>query len=206
MSAKVTHERMMCCSWPGIIWKSKGHLKIDPIILWYVMARCQTGYICRYLLQSHDETFSVLLAICAGNSPVTGEFPTQRPVTWDFDVFFDLCLNKRLSKQLWDWWFETPSSPLRCHCNKGIIFGARRQCAEISVWLFLTRKCSPWIDNFASVLNYVKSNQPLQLIFFIVDIAYKQNINYLWGISEKKNGRVQASWFALLSTLLTNKT
>ena len=47
------------------------------------------------------ETFSVLLAICAGNSPVPGEFPTQRSVTRSFDVFFDLRLNKRLrlSKQ-----------------------------------------------------------------------------------------------------------
>ena len=45
------------------------------------------------------ETFSASLAICVGNSPVPGEFPTQRPVTWSFDVFFDLRLNKRLSKQ-----------------------------------------------------------------------------------------------------------
>ena len=44
------------------------------------------------------ETFSALLAICAGNSPVPSEFPAQRPVTWNFDVFFDLRLNKRLSK------------------------------------------------------------------------------------------------------------
>ena len=43
------------------------------------------------------ETFSALLAICAGNSPVPGEFPSQRPVTRSFDVFFDLRLNKRLS-------------------------------------------------------------------------------------------------------------
>ena len=34
------------------------------------------------------ETFPALLAICAGNSPVTGEFPTQRPVTRSFDGFF----------------------------------------------------------------------------------------------------------------------
>ena len=45
------------------------------------------------------ETFSALLAICAGNSPVTSEFHAQRPVTRSFDVFFDLRLNKRLSKQ-----------------------------------------------------------------------------------------------------------
>ena len=63
------------------------------------------------------ETFSALLAICAGNSPVTGEFPAQRPVTRSFDVFFDLRLNQRLSKQSWGWWFETPSRPLWHHCN-----------------------------------------------------------------------------------------
>ena len=42
------------------------------------------------------ETFSALLAICVGNSPVTGEFPTQRPVTRSFDVFFDLRPNQHL--------------------------------------------------------------------------------------------------------------
>ena len=63
------------------------------------------------------ETYSALLAICAGNSPVPGEFPTQRPVTRSFDVFFDLRLNKRLSKQLWSWWFETLSRPLWRHRN-----------------------------------------------------------------------------------------
>ena len=63
------------------------------------------------------ETFSALLAICAGNSPIAGEFPAQRPVTRSFDVFFDLRLNKRLSKQCWCWWFETPSRPLWRHCN-----------------------------------------------------------------------------------------
>ena len=45
------------------------------------------------------ETFAALLAICAGNSPVIGEFPAQRSVTRSFDAFFDLRLNKRLSKQ-----------------------------------------------------------------------------------------------------------
>ena len=62
------------------------------------------------------ETFSASLAFCVGKSPVTGEFPSQRPVTRSFDVFFDLCLSKWLTKQLWGWWFETPSQ-LWCHCN-----------------------------------------------------------------------------------------
>ena len=63
------------------------------------------------------EKFSALRAICAGNSAVNGEFPAQRPVTRSFDVFFDLRLNKRLSKQSWGWWFETLSRPLWRHCN-----------------------------------------------------------------------------------------
>ena len=38
------------------------------------------------------ETFSALLDIYVENSPVPGEFPTQRPVTQSFDVYFDLRL------------------------------------------------------------------------------------------------------------------
>ena len=64
------------------------------------------------------ETFSALLAICVGNSPVPGEFPTQRPVTRSFDVYFDLCPNKRLSKQSWGWWLETPAWPLWRHSDE----------------------------------------------------------------------------------------
>ena len=33
------------------------------------------------------ETFSALLAICAGNSPIPGEFTAQRPVTRGFEFF-----------------------------------------------------------------------------------------------------------------------
>ena len=64
------------------------------------------------------KTFSALLALCAENSPITGEFPSQMPVTQSFDVFFDLRLNKRLSKQSRSWLFETPSCPLWHHCNE----------------------------------------------------------------------------------------
>ena len=64
------------------------------------------------------ETFSALLVLCAGNSPVPVEFSAQRPVTRSFDVFLDLRMNKRLSKQPWGWWFETPSWLLWRHCNE----------------------------------------------------------------------------------------
>ena len=69
------------------------------------------------MMTSSSGNIFALLALCAGNSPITGEFPAQRPVTQSFDVFFDLRLNKRLSKQLWGWWFETPSRPLWRQCN-----------------------------------------------------------------------------------------
>ena len=75
------------------------------------------------------ETLSALLAICVGNSSVPGELPAQRPVTRSFDIFFDLCLNKRLSKQPWGWWFETPLWSLWRQCNDGDAHGldAQRQ-------------------------------------------------------------------------------
>ena len=69
------------------------------------------------MTSSNGNIFRVLLAICAGNSPVPGEFPAQRPVTQSFGAFFDLRLNKRLSKQSWGWWFEALSHPLWRHLN-----------------------------------------------------------------------------------------
>ena len=62
-------------------------------------------------------TFSASLAFCEGNTPVTGEFPSQRSVTRNFGVFFDLRLNKRLSKPSRRGWFETPSRSLWSHRN-----------------------------------------------------------------------------------------
>ena len=59
-----------------------------------------------------------LLAFCVGNSPVTGEFPAKRLVTRGFDVFLDLPLNKRFSKQSWESWSETPSRSLWRHCKE----------------------------------------------------------------------------------------
>ena len=55
-------------------------------------------YLWLYWWRAQMETFSALLVFCQGSSPVTGEFPAQRPVTRSFDVFVDLRLNKRLIK------------------------------------------------------------------------------------------------------------
>ena len=69
------------------------------------------------MTSSNGNIFRVTGPLC-GEFTGPGEFPTQRPVTRSFDVFFDLRLNKRLSKQPWGWWFETPSWSLWRQCNE----------------------------------------------------------------------------------------
>ena len=68
------------------------------------------------MTSSNGNIFRVTGPLC-GEFTGPGEFPTQRPVTRSFDVFFDLRLNKRLSKQPWGWWFEMPSWSLWRQCD-----------------------------------------------------------------------------------------
>ena len=95
------------------------------------------------------EAFSALLAVCAGNSPVTGEFPTQRPVTQSFGVSLICALNKRLSEQTWGWWFETPVRPLWRHCNdlSALRLGITRRKIRSSRKI----KANQWCDVYKSV-------------------------------------------------------
>ena len=83
---------------------------------WTLQGR-RSGHKTRCTLWRHQmKTFSASMTFCAGNSLVTSEFPSQRPVTLSFDIFFDLRLNKRLNERTWGWWFETPSCSLCRHC------------------------------------------------------------------------------------------
>ena len=127
------------------------------------------------------ETLSALLAIYAGNSPVPGEFPAQRPMTRSFDVFFDLRLNKQLSKQSWGWWFETLSRPLWRHCNEtkkhrgwvvaiydcdGLwivnVHGEHKLCIHLYMYTFIqalariTGECETTIYSFEPLLVFQK--------------------------------------------------
>ena len=71
------------------------------------------------MTSSNGNIFRVTVPLC-GEFTGPGEFPAQRSVTRSFDVFFDLRLNKRLNKQPWGWWFETPSWSLWRQCNEKI--------------------------------------------------------------------------------------
>ena len=139
------------------------------------------------------ETFSALLAICAGNSPVTGEFPTQRPVTRSFDVFFDLHLNKRLSKQSWGWWFETPSRPLWRHSNEAtviiratefyttlVIRGGHESFYKATISPMrsrLTQYCQAWY-----MMSFIRGGIELEKIFY--DHLYGRYFD--WMLSQMK--------------------
>ena len=68
------------------------------------------------MTSSNENIFRVTDHLC-GEFTGPGEFPTQRPVTRSFDVYFDLRPNKWLSKQSWGWWFETLSCSLWRHRN-----------------------------------------------------------------------------------------
>ena len=91
----------------------QGSATTPPGKLWCIYLT----YPCPAWWRHQIEKFSTLLALCEGNTPVTGGFPSQRPVTRSFGVFYDLRLNKRLSKQSRRRWFWTSSRSLWRHCN-----------------------------------------------------------------------------------------
>ena len=121
------------------------------------------------------ETFYALLALCAGNSLVTGEFPSQRPVMQSFDVFFHLCLNKRLSKQSLGWWFETPSNepasqPVSQSVNN---FEFQWLSQSVSWWvsqsvtLSISQSVSHQTSQFSELFGLFPTHQTILSIFFL---------------------------------------
>ena len=98
------------------------------------------------------ETFSALLALCAGNSPVTGEFPSHRPAPRSFSVFFDLRLNRRLSKQTRRRWFETPSRSLLRHCFQWFP-GRLADSDPLALWVYVIWYCNCRGMNFTDILT-----------------------------------------------------
>ena len=106
---------------PSIIWTNAGILLIGRLGTNFSEISIEINKFSFKETWRHQmETFYALLALCEGNSPAIGEFPSQRPVTRSFDVFFHLRLNKRLSIQSWSWWFDTPSRSLWRHFNECI--------------------------------------------------------------------------------------
>ena len=119
-------------------------LPVVGTILYFIML----GYI-----SGHDDVIkwkkrSALLALCERNPPVTGGFPSQRPVTRSFAFFYDLRLNKRLSKQSERRWFKSPSRSLWCHCE-----ASRRNPSEHG-WSLCPRYNMAMASDMEALLNY----------------------------------------------------
>ena len=125
---------------------------MDPSCLWSPQV-----VVVSYAWWRHQmEAFSALLVLCDRNPPVTGGFPLQRPVTRSFEFFFDLLLNKRLSKQSRPRWFETPSRSLWHHCNGSWCYKLLNVMQNICCPADRTETFSkrPWISSKISRRKY----------------------------------------------------
>ena len=105
------------------------------------------------MTSSNGSIFCVTGPLC-GEFTGPGEFPTQRPVTRSFDVFFDLHLNKRLSKQPWGWWFETSSWSLWRQSN--VVMHGYQQIG-VSAFTDFTGGCCDRVNKLIFNSNLAKS-------------------------------------------------
>ena len=115
------------------------------------------------------ETFSALLALCEGNSPVTGEFPSQNTVMRILDAFLDMYLNTRLNKPTRGRWFVAPLRSLWRHCN-----GWLWNRGHIS---FAVHMASYWFEQQIK-FNFEKDD------YFFREISRHLDV-YWWGFSHK---------------------
>ena len=122
------------CYWADDTWWRHQMGTFSMLLSWWHMMTSSNGNIFHVTeLMTHDDvikwehfscywaddtwwrhqmgTFSMLLALCEGNPPVTGGFPSQRPVSWSFDVFFDLCLSN-------SWANNQDAGDLRSHHSR----------------------------------------------------------------------------------------
>ena len=133
---------------------------------------------------SNGNIFRVTGHLC-GEFTVPRWIPTQRPVAQSFDVFFDLHLNKRLSKQSWGWWLETLSRPLWRHrygfeknlpfCGNEIYL-RRNSCCVIAYCSFVPKTISfellvyDFIRNFQFLLSKlnVANNESMLITLYVL--------------------------------------
>ena len=111
------------------------------------------------MTSSNGNIFRVTGPLC-GEFTGPGEFPTQRPVTRSFDVFFDLRPNKRLSKQWRGWWFETLSCPFWRHRNE-------ENRVHILWDILCVPTCIPY-DEFHAYVYYIRLQERNQHVLKII--------------------------------------
>ena len=154
----------------------------------YIICPCIIGHLNAYACWRHQmEAFSALLAFCAGNSPVTGEFPTQRPVTRSFDVFFELRLNKRLSKHSWGWWFETLSWSLWRHCDENFSKCVDKAKHNIYIYIYIYIKAHIQIDEFIHITWKLFCCDVTHICTRVIEYLYESSEYFMSITSEDMN-------------------
>ena len=138
----------------------------------------------RMMTSSNGNIFRVTGPLC-GEFTGPGEFPTQRPVTRSFDVFFDLRLNIRLSKQPRGWWFETLSWSLWRHRNGSlfvVIF-----CGFLFAHLPIPSPMSPGVTSlrWEEPCDCPSASEATLRIWLNTSIINLQDLRYRW-VSAKK--------------------
>ena len=106
---------------------------------------------------------------------VTGEFPSQRPVTRSYDVSFDLRINKRLSELSWGCWFGTPLRSLWRHCN---VIGNVFSFDQAALWMVQSVRPSVRLSVCLSVTPFwLCSHHPIIMKFSGVITSDKSDVH-----------------------------
>ena len=118
-----------------VVWRRLGCLQCMHRTWRQIVATPDTGFRVLKIYWNHlhlsgEMVIVIFLTMTSLNGcifrvtdPLHGEvighrwIPSQRPVTRTFDLLFDLCLNKRMSKHSRRCWFEALSRSLGRHCN-----------------------------------------------------------------------------------------
>ena len=166
------------------------------VIIIYIDAGLTGSWWCHQM-----EICSALLALCAGNSPVTGEFPLQRPVMRSFDVSLDLHLNRQFSKQLRHWSFEMPSRSLWHHSNDATP-GTLRHSGSVNALPCVTDHHTSYVPTTCIEVNLNW--------FHIKNVSCEQDQRLLWWadfakkLSAAKMSSAKWQLFCLSLSVLTH--
>ena len=120
------------------------------------------------MTSSNGNSFRVTGHLCGEFTGNPGELPTQRPVTRSFDVFFDLRLNKRLSKQSWGWWFETLSRPLWRRCN--VLFTTVE--VIVVVWFMLYSANENFCIGYSELTGVMQSSIMIWFLLLVISLLF----------------------------------
>ena len=132
---KYTITRLLCLHWPFLVIKSIHYmcwmLYHDSTICAYSFVR--SGLASETMMTSLNENIFRVTGLLCGEFTGHRSIPLTKASDAELWCFVDLRLNKRLNKQPWGWWFETPSRSSWRHSNQN--FGWHAGEPNLTFWL-----------------------------------------------------------------------